>query len=222
LALSNEQIERYSRQIIVPGMGSIGQERLIAAHLVIAGELADIEPVLAYMAGAGVGRISLLDPGLISATAARLIIEQMRDSNPDVAVAAVTAAPADATLLLAIAGSADALKTASAFCEGRWTGAVVFARLDVPAKLVILPAPAPCLACADAGLLAPFSPRCENGGFVAMIAAAESFKLLAGCTPPSRPTLIEFSGYESAARELRVAGDRSRCGCHPKEPGGHR
>jgi hypothetical protein len=221
LALSNEQIERYSRQIIVPGVGSVGQERLLAAHLVIAGELADIEPVLAYMAGAGVGRIGLLFPGPAPAAAARLI-GQMRDSNPDVAAAVVSAAPADSTLVLAIAGSSAALRTASAFCEGCRTSAVVFARLDAPAKVAIVPAPPPCLACADAGLLAPFSQRCENAGLIAMIAATESFKLLAGCASASRPTLIEFSGYESAARELHMASNRSRCGCCVKEPGGCR
>jgi len=85
-----------------------------------------------------------------------------------------------------------------------------------------VPAPPPCLACADAGLLAPFSGRCENAGLIAMVAAAESFKLLAGCVPASRPTLIEFSGYESAARELDRASNRSRCGCGAKEPGGRR
>lgn len=221
MALSNEQIERYSRQIIVPGVGGVGQERLFAAHLIIAGELADTEPVLAYMAGAGVGRIGLLVPSPASA-AATAVIEQMRDSNRDVTIAVVSAAPADATLILAIAGSSAALKTASAFCEGRWTGPVVFARLDAPAKVVVVSAPPPCLACAEANLLAPFLDRCREAGFVAMIAAAESFKVLAGCTPVSRPTQIEFSGYESVARELRTADTHSRCGCQVKKPGGRR
>lgn len=221
LALSNEQIDRYSRQIIVPGVGSIGQERLLAAHLVIAGELADIEPVLAYMAGAGVGRIGLLVPDAAPADANR-IVERIRDSNPEVAVAMMSEVPAEATLLLAIAGDSRALKMASEFCEGRWTGALVFARLDAPARLAVVLAPPPCLACADAGLLAPFSRRCENAGFVAMIAGAESFKLLAGCAPVSRPTLIEFSGYETAAREMHSANDRSRCGCRASEQRGSR
>ena len=57
MALSNEQIERYSRQIIVPGVGSTGQERLLAARLVIAGELADETlPYHAVLCGSALAR----------------------------------------------------------------------------------------------------------------------------------------------------------------------
>lgn len=212
VALSNEQIERYSRQIIVPGMGGVGQERLLAARLVIASEIGDIEPLLAYLTGAGVGRISLI---LASADAAACaaIIARMRDLNRNVSVDVASALPGDASLLLAVAGSASALGAVYTLGAGRGGAPVIFARLDRPAKIALIPTHPPCLACAAGNLLAPFSERADNAGFVAMIAAVESLKLIAGYTSASKPRLIEFDGYEAAAREPLLAPSAAVCAC---------
>jgi hypothetical protein len=211
VALSNEQIDRYSRQIIVPGMGGVGQERLLAARLVIAGEIGDIEPPLAYLTGAGVGRISLILAGSSAAACAPIIV-RMLDLNRDVAVDVASALPDDASLLLAIAGSASALDAVGTLGAGRGGAPVIFARLDRPAKIALIPTHPPCLACADGNLLAPFSERADNGGLVAMIAAVEALKLIAGYAPAPKPRLIEFDGYEAAAREPRLAPSAG-CAC---------
>jgi hypothetical protein len=218
VALSDEQIERYSRQIIVPRMGGVGQERLLAARLVIAGEVVDLEPILAYLAGAGVGRISLILAGADAAACAP-ILARVRDLNRDVAVEVGSALPADASLLLAIAGSASALNAVGTLNGGRGGAPVIFARFDRPAKIALIPTSPPCIACADGNLLAPFSERADNAGFVAMVAAVESLKLIAGYAPAPKPRLIEFNGYEAVARELRPAPSAGGCGC---ESGEHR
>ena len=59
MPLTDAQIDRYSRQIIVPHVGGRGQERLLAARMIIAGDARDIEAPLAYLVGAGVGSICL-------------------------------------------------------------------------------------------------------------------------------------------------------------------
>src|SRR6202030_4043165 len=59
MPLTDAQIDRYSRQIIVPHIGGRGQERLLAARILLAGDARDIEAPLAYLGGAGVGSISL-------------------------------------------------------------------------------------------------------------------------------------------------------------------
>ncbi len=62
MTLTDAQIDRYSRQIIVPHIGGRGQERLLAARILLAGDARDIEAPLAYLVGAGVGSIVLTLP----------------------------------------------------------------------------------------------------------------------------------------------------------------
>src|ERR1043165_8716165 len=53
--------QRYSRQILFPGIGERGQERLLRAHAVVAGCGALGSFHAAALARAGVGRLTLID-----------------------------------------------------------------------------------------------------------------------------------------------------------------
>jgi molybdopterin/thiamine biosynthesis adenylyltransferase len=57
MRLDDEQIERYSRQLILQEVGPRGQERLLAARVAVVGTDAAAERVVAYLAAAGVGAI---------------------------------------------------------------------------------------------------------------------------------------------------------------------
>ena len=59
--LTDDQLDRYSRQIILPGIGGAGQAKLLAAHVVMIGAGGIGCPALAYLAAAGVGRITIVD-----------------------------------------------------------------------------------------------------------------------------------------------------------------
>ena len=59
--LTDEEIARYGRQIIVPGVGGAGQERLKNGSVLVIGAGGLGSPSLLYLASAGVGRIGIVD-----------------------------------------------------------------------------------------------------------------------------------------------------------------
>lgn len=58
---TNEQIERYSRQIILPNVGGKGQESIMKAKVLVIGTGGLGAPCSFYLAAAGVGKIGLVD-----------------------------------------------------------------------------------------------------------------------------------------------------------------
>ena len=61
MTLSDHQIERFSRQIILPSVGGRGQEALLASRVVLIGCGGLGCPVALGLAGAGVGHLVLVD-----------------------------------------------------------------------------------------------------------------------------------------------------------------
>ncbi len=59
--MNEEQIERYSRNIILKGVGGKGQKRLLQSKVLIIGAGGLGAPVALYLAAAGVGTIGLVD-----------------------------------------------------------------------------------------------------------------------------------------------------------------
>ena len=59
--LREDQIERYSRQIILPNIGGKGQEKLLKAKVLIIGAGGLGSPAALYLASAGIGKIGIAD-----------------------------------------------------------------------------------------------------------------------------------------------------------------
>ncbi|GAB4161721.1 MAG: molybdopterin-synthase adenylyltransferase MoeB [Candidatus Promineifilaceae bacterium] len=61
VALSNAEIKRYSRHLIMPEVGMKGQKKLKAASVLLIGAGGLGSPLAMYLAAAGIGRIGLVD-----------------------------------------------------------------------------------------------------------------------------------------------------------------
>jgi adenylyltransferase/sulfurtransferase len=102
MPLSEQQIERYSRQIILEEVGGTGQEKLLSSKILIVGAGGLGAPAALYLAAAGIGTIGIIDSDKVDLTnLQRQIIHhttdvgaekvtsaenKMRAINPDVTI----------------------------------------------------------------------------------------------------------------------------------------
>jgi molybdopterin/thiamine biosynthesis adenylyltransferase/rhodanese-related sulfurtransferase len=78
--LSNEEIKRYSRHIIMPEMGMEGQKKLKAAKILLVGAGGLGSPLGLYLGAAGVGRLGLVDFDVVDySNLQRQIIHSSKD-----------------------------------------------------------------------------------------------------------------------------------------------
>jgi len=59
--MTEAQIRRYARHIVLSEIGGIGQSRLIAARVLVVGAGGLVAPALQYLAAAGIGTLGVID-----------------------------------------------------------------------------------------------------------------------------------------------------------------
>jgi molybdopterin-synthase adenylyltransferase len=120
--MTDDQLLRYSRHILLNELGVEGQDKLLASHALVIGAGGLGSPVALYLGSAGVGHITLVDNDVVDATnlqrqiahnlakvgsnkahSARASIAAV---NPDVQVTCITQR-ADAALLDTLVAGAD-------------------------------------------------------------------------------------------------------------------
>lgn len=80
MKLREDQIERYSRHIILPNVGGKGQEKLLAAKVLVIGAGGLGSPAALYLASAGIGTIGIVDSDKVELNnLQRQIIHSMKD-----------------------------------------------------------------------------------------------------------------------------------------------
>lgn len=64
--LTKEQTERYARHIVLKEIGGQGQQKLLAARVLVIGAGGIGAPVIAYLAAAGVGTLGIVDDDAVA------------------------------------------------------------------------------------------------------------------------------------------------------------
>jgi molybdopterin/thiamine biosynthesis adenylyltransferase len=66
MSLSDAQLDRYARHIVLREVGGAGQARLLRSHVLLIGAGGIGSPAIQYLAAAGIGRISVIDDDVVA------------------------------------------------------------------------------------------------------------------------------------------------------------
>lgn len=119
--LTDAELDRYARQIILPAFGGAGQAKLKAAHVAIVGAGGIGCPAITYLAAAGVGKLTIIDHDVvelsnlqrqplftdadIGASKAAVAADAARRINPHVEAVAVASRLDDSNAAMLLAGA---------------------------------------------------------------------------------------------------------------------
>ena len=187
--LSDVQIERYCRQIILPGIGSGGQERLLESSVAVHGDGDAMLLCASYLAGAGVGTIAVerIDESFVALIARR---------NPDTRVTELV----ETTLAMVFRDALPARLAAST--------ALVWGGSDASrVRIARFASGQACLDCLRA--IASVERAAENDGALGTLAALEALRVLLGLTLGGA-SLVEIDLARGESQSSRFP---SRAGC---------
>ena len=64
--LTDEQLDRYARHIVLRDIGGVGQKRILDAHILVVGAGGIGCPAIQYLAAAGIGALTIIDDDVVS------------------------------------------------------------------------------------------------------------------------------------------------------------
>jgi molybdopterin/thiamine biosynthesis adenylyltransferase len=243
VTLSDDEIERYARHLMLAEVGGVGQRRLKAARVAVVGVGGVGGPAALDLAAAGVGALRLVDPDVVSlsnlqrqvqfasADVGRLKVEAAAERlvalNPHASIEARPEAATPATAGDLLAGCDVVIDGTDDFDARRAVNAACLA-LGVPlvsgalgrwSGQVGVFTGRPCWAC----LVPETPPEVETcarvgvigalAGLVGSLCALEAVKLIAGAGEPLSGRLLVFDGLSGQARTVKVAADPACSDC---------
>ncbi|HWI52085.1 MAG TPA: ThiF family adenylyltransferase [Symbiobacteriaceae bacterium] len=233
MSLTEQEVVRFSRHIILPEVGGRGQKKLKAASVLLAGLGASGSAAALYLAAAGIGRLTLWDPGLVTLQdlegaiahdrsrvgepRARSAAVPLRAIHPGAQVAVldreadlVGSLPEHDVVLLS-AGDWAAL--APAVKQG-----VYFGVHGAAGAVTVVGPGGPCLDCLGAerarslGLWPDQGAIAAAAGVVGVVAATEATKLILGIGTPLTGRVLTYDGWDCRFGETAFSA-RAQCAC---------
>lgn len=183
MALTDDRVARWARQLLVPGFGETAQERLHAARVRAVGVDAVASAALVYLVQAGVGKVWLDDPEPVSPA----------DAGGWLFGAAAVGAPR-------VDAAREALSRLS-----RYAAVEPYPAGGVPtATLVAAPSVAQALAAAEAARRAGvphvvLEPDADGGAIVSVPPGAPCYACARSTTGTSRPPLAAIAALSALA-----------------------
>ncbi len=202
MTISESQLERYARNIILDEVGEEGQEKLLRAKVLVVGAGGLGAPVLLYLAAAGVGTLGVVDDDAVDLTNLQRQIVHATDRigmakvesaeralhglNPEVRVVPLKER-LDAANVLAVIGGYDLVVDGSDNFRTRYllNDACYFARVPLVSAALLrfdgqlsifkayLEGDHPCYRCVfPEAPPADLVPRCEEAGILGAVAGA--------------------------------------------------
>jgi adenylyltransferase/sulfurtransferase len=233
MSLSREELERYDRQIRIPGFGVEGQLKLKRSSVLVAGLGGLGCTASMYLTAAGVGRVVLVDREAVelsnlnrqvlhwSSDVSRLKVEsaaeKLRQLNPTVRVEGTSVEVNEDTVYDLVKG-VDVVVDGMDNFKTRFTLNEACVKLNKPfihaavyglegRLLTILPRRGPCLRCLipiDPPETRPLPVLGATPALMACLQAMEAVKLITGLGEPLIGRLIIFDGSTSTFYEVAV------------------
>lgn len=243
MEFSDDEVERYARQLVLAEVGGQGQQKLKAAKVLIVGCGGVGGPVALYLAAAGVGQITLIDGDRVALSNLHRQIQfatvEVGDEKTEATAGAVKAINPNVRVFQIFAPiDADNAPTWIAEHDLVIDGTDDFAtRLLVSDTCTLLKTPLvsgalgrwtgqvgvftgkPCYRCLVPDV-PPDAETCQRvgvvgalAGVIGSMAALEAVKLIVGAGEPLAGRLLIYDGLAGAARTVRVAADPTCRAC---------
>jgi len=234
---SDEEVERYARQLVLSEIGGPGQQALKRARVLIVGMGGVGNPAALYLAAAGVGTLGLIDDDAVALSNLQRQIafttadpgrakveagaERLAALNPHVAVETFNRrlTPDDARALVerfdVVLDGADNFETrfaVNAACVAAGKPLVSGALGRWSGQVAVFEG-RPCYRCLvpevppDAETCARVGVVGALAGVIGAMAALEAIKLITGAGEPLKGRLMLYDGLAGVSRVARIAAD---------------